>query len=296
MLRFLFFLLLLFFALCLPAQELYFPPTTGNEWATMSLEEAGFCTDNEQALYDYLEATNTDAFMLLKDGKIVIERYFGDFTATSPHVWNSAGKSLLAMVVGIAADQDKLAIADLTSDYLGEGWTDCPEAEDSIRIFHQLTMTTGLSDRVDDVFCTDPECLECLRDPGARWAYHNGPYTLLGEVLEAATGEDLNDFMDDHLKRPTGITGLYRYIGFNRIFISKARSMARFGLLMQGGGVWDGNPILADTTYFQAMINSSQDINPAYGYLWWLNGKDFYKVPGLQLNIPGPISPNAPAD
>ena len=32
-----------------------------------TLEEAGFCTDREQELYDYLESTNTDAFLLLKD-------------------------------------------------------------------------------------------------------------------------------------------------------------------------------------------------------------------------------------
>lgn len=278
------------------AQELYFPPITNGNWSTTTLEEAGLCPDNEQALYDYLEATNTKAFLLLKDGKIVMERYFGDFTVITPHEWNSAGKSLMAMVVGIAADIDSLDIQAPTSRYLGTGWTDCPETEDSIRIIHQLTMTSGLSFQIGDGFCTDSDCLNCLADPGDRWSYHNAPYTLLGAVVESATGEELNDFIGTRIRRHTGMTGVYVNIGANRIFISNARSMARYGLLMLGGGSWDGNPILADTAYFNAMINSSQDLNQAYGYLWWLNGKSTYKLPGLQINIPGSILPNAPAE
>jgi len=283
-------------AATLPAQNLYFPSTTSPEWATMSLEEAGFRPENEQALYDYLEATNTDAFLLLKDGKIVIERYFGDFTASSPHVWNSAGKSLMAFAAGIAADLDSLDINAPTADYLGPGWTACPETEADTKVIHQLTMTTGLSDQTDDVFCTAPECLVCLAAPGERWAYHNGPYTLIGAVIEAATGQDLNEFVTQGIKRPTGMTGLYVDIGYNRNFVSNARSMARFGLLVQNRGTWDGTPILTDTTYFHAMTNSSQSLNPAYGYLWWLNGKPTFKLPSLQIDFPGPIMPNAPLE
>lgn len=294
--RFLPIILFLLLSSQLPAQELYFPSITGPEWETINLEEAGFCSDNEQALYDYLERTNTDAFLLLKDGKIVMEKYFGDFTSITPHVWNSAGKSLMAMGVGIAAEIDSLDLQDPTSDYLGSGWTDCPETEDSIRIIHQLTMTSGLSFDIGDGLCTAPECLLCLTDPGDRWSYHNGPYTLLGEVIEAATGQDLNDFINERIKRRTGMTGLYVYIGDNRIFLSNARSMARYGLLMLGGGSWDGMPVLADTTYYQAMINSSQELNPSYGYLWWLNGKSFHKLPSLQIDFPGSLLPNAPAE
>lgn len=278
------------------AQDLYFPSTAGLEWETMSLGEAGFNSEHEQALYDYLEATNTDAFLLLKDGKIVIERYFGSFTAATPHLWNSAGKSLMATVVGAAAAIDSLDLNAPTSDYLGAGWTGCPATESNIRVIHQLTMTSGLSDQTSDPFCTNPECLVCLADPGDRWAYHNGPYTLLGEVIEAATGQDLNDFVTERIKDPTGMTGRYTYIGDNRIFISNARSMARFGLLVLNQGVWDGTPVLTDSDYFEAMTNTSQGLNPAYGYLWWLNGKSTYKIPSLQADFPGPILPNAPTN
>jgi CubicO group peptidase (beta-lactamase class C family) len=290
----LYFLLLAGSPMC--AQNSYFPPITNAYWATLSLEEAGFCSTNEEALYDYLAETNTDAFLLLKDGKIVIEKYFGDFTAASPNAWFSAGKSLMAFAVGVAKDLDFLDINDRTADYLGAGWTDCPETEDSIRVIHQLTMTSGLSDAAGDTNCNAPECLVCLAAPGTRWAYHTGAYTLLGEVIEAATSQDLNDFIAESIKRPTGMTGQYRYFGDNRIFISNARSMARFGLLMLNGGTWDGTAILRDTNYFQAMTTPSQDLNKSYGYLWWLNGQVSYRVPSLQLDFPGLFMPNAPAE
>lgn len=72
--------------------------------------------------------------------------------------------------------------------------------------------------------------------------------------------------------------------------------MARFGLLMLNEGVWDGTPVLRDAAYFQAMTNTSQELNKSYGYLWWLNGKASYRLPSLQLDIPGPIMPAAPEE
>ena len=72
--------------------------------------------------------------------------------------------------------------------------------------------------------------------------------------------------------------------------------MARFGLLMLNEGIWAGNQILADIDYFNEMINSSQDHNQSYGYLWWLNGKSSFMIPQSQYVFNGHLSPNAPAD
>ena len=56
--------------------------------------------------------------------------------------------------------------------------------------------------------------------------------------------------------------------------------MARFKLLILNNGNWDGNQIMNDTNYFNQMLNSSQSLNESYGYLWWLNGKTSYMLPG----------------
>ena len=54
--------------------------------------------------------------------------------------------------------------------------------------------------------------------------------------------------------------------------------------------------IMEDADYFNKMITTSQNLNKSYGYLWWLNGKESFMVPGLQTVIPGSFNPNAPDD
>jgi len=248
-------------------------------------------------MLNMLDTNNTKAFILLKDGKIVIERYFNGHNASTNWYWASAGKTITATLVGIAQQENYLQISDSTSDYLGPGWSSLtPQQEERITIRHQLTMTTGLDDRVPDLYCTDDTCLQYLAPPGTRWAYHNAPYTLLDPVLVNATGRTLNQYMNQKIKTPTGMDGLFIAQGYNQVYFSTARSMARFGLLMLNRGVWNSTPVLADTAYFGQMTRTSQNLNLAYGYLWWLNGTSNHMIPRVQLTFPGNFFPDAPAD
>jgi CubicO group peptidase (beta-lactamase class C family) len=285
------------FANTAKAQSLYFPPLTGDTWETISPSSLGWCTDSIESLYSLLEANNTKAFIILKDGKIVLEKYFGTFIQDSVWYWASAGKSLTSCLVGIAQQEGYLSIEDTSSTYLGVGWTACtPQQEEKITIRHQLTMTSGLDDHVPENYCTLDTCLLYKADAGTRWAYHNAPYTLLDGVMEVATGQNLNLFFQQKIKTATGITGIFLPNGYNNVFYSKPRSMARFGLWILNKGNWNGNQILTDTAYFNQMTNTSQSLNLSYGYLWWLNGKASYMLPTLQIVFPGSLMPHAPND
>jgi CubicO group peptidase (beta-lactamase class C family) len=277
--------------------QTYFPPLVGTTWSTTDPASLGWCQDSINKLYDWLENGDSDAFIVLKDGKIVLEKYFGTFTVDSFHVWNSAGKTLTAYAVGIAQQEGFLDINDPTSNYLGNGWTSLTLAQEgAITIKHQLTMTTGLDDGVPDFYCTDPACLIYKADPGTRWAYHNGPYTLLDSVIESATGMTLNTWVNQKIGTKIGLIGLYIQSGYNNVFVSKPRGMARFGLLLSQDGYWNGNPVLPDLTYLNEMRNSSQSMNNSYGYLTWLNGKASYMIPQSQFVFTGSLMPNAPSD
>jgi hypothetical protein len=72
--------------------------------------------------------------------------------------------------------------------------------------------------------------------------------------------------------------------------------MARFGHLILNEGIWNGDTLLRDVAFYNEMINSSQNLNPAYGLLWWLNGKDGYILPGTAIQFNGSLVPEAPAD
>jgi hypothetical protein len=133
-------------------------------------------------------------------------------------------------------------------------------------------------------------------DAGTRWAYHNAAYTLLDGVIEGATGSTFAGYFNTRIRNKTGMVGLWTKNGYNNVFYSTPRAMARFGLLIQNHGIWDQDTILKDTAYFRQMTTTSQLLNLSYGYLWWLNGKASSMVPGSQLVFPVSIAPSAPAD
>jgi CubicO group peptidase (beta-lactamase class C family) len=280
--------------------QFYFPPLTGTTWETIDPLSLGYCQENIAILQSYLDQTNSKAFILLKDGKIVFEWYYDTFTKDSLYVWNSAGKTLTAMAVGIAEQEGLLQLSDTTSTYLGQGWTSLsPEQEEKIIILHQLTMTTGLKYKAGtDHYCTLPSCLEYIAEPGTRWSYHNAPYTLLDGVIEAATGMNLNLYVQQKIRSKIGMNGLFFQVGYNNVHVSNARSMARYGLLLLAQGNWNGTAVLDNPDFFQAMTNSSQNLNPSYGYLTWLNGKSSYMLPSpdVQISINQSAVPNGPND
>lgn len=251
-----------------------------------------------------LESNGTRAFIVLKDGKIVIEAYFGkdllgiaDFNKSSSWYWASAGKTLTAFLAGKAQEEGFLNINNKTADYLGTGWTSLtPTQENQITVRHQLTMTTGLDDGVPDNHSFARTDLIYKAPAGTRWAYHNAPYTLLDQVVTNATGQNFDNYFNVKLRDKIGMDGLWIWIDNDHVYFSTARSMARFGLLILNKGTWGKELIMQDKVFFNNMITSSQTINKSYGYLWWLNGKESFMVPGLQIEFPGSINPYAPSD
>lgn len=276
-------------------QQLYYPGTSG--WETVTPASLGWNESGLNEVYSFLQQKNTKAFIILKNGKIAAEKYFGTFTADSNWYWASAGKTMTAFLVGIAQEQGILNINNKTSQYLGTGWTSLPlSKENLITVKHQLSMTTGLDDGVPDVDCTLPACLQYKADAGSRWAYHNAPYTLLDKVVENASGLTYNQYFQQKIRDRIGMNGIWMKLGYNNVYFSTARSMARFGLLLLSKGKWNQTSILADTNYITTQTSSSQNINPSYGYLTWLNGKSSYMLPAVQFMFNGYLFPNAPAD
>jgi CubicO group peptidase (beta-lactamase class C family) len=282
----------------------YFPPIDGSNWESISPKSLNWNETQLDELFELLESNNTRGFIILKNGKIAVEKYWGetilgtaDFNSNSQWYWASAGKSLTATLVGIAQQEGFLIINDKTSDYLSDGWTSMTtEQENRITIKNQLSMTTGLDYEVNNQSCTEPSCLQYKNNPGEAWYYHNAPYTLLAKVIENATGENYNDFTQNKLGAFIGMRGQWISQGDNNVYWSTARDMARFGLLILNEGKWDNSVILSDQEYLQQMTNSSQELNPAYGFLWWLNGKESVILPSTTTSFNIKLSDQAPDD
>src|SRR5688572_29985449 len=133
-------LLLLFTLLAIQtvkAQISYFPPLTGSTWDQAPFNVFPYDSSYTDSLYDFLETKGSKAFLVLYDGRIVKEKYFGSFGADSFWYWASAGKTLAGFLVGQAQDQGLLDIGNKVSDYLDTGWTSCTrQQEDKIKVWH----------------------------------------------------------------------------------------------------------------------------------------------------------------
>ncbi len=291
------FSIVLFFSLWLcKAQSLYFPPLSGNTWDTMSPQSLNWCQPRIDSLYNYLQAKNTKSFIVLKNGKIVLERYFGTYTIDSLFYWASASKSLAGFITGIAQQKGYIQINNKVSQYIGTGWTSAPLVKENlITVKHLLSMTAGLDDLPPspcDHLDTAKACLIYKADAGTRWGYHTGAYRKVQDVVSATVGLNYNTITNNWIENKTGMSGFW----FDQVYYSKARDMARFGLLNLNKGIWGTDTLLKDSLFFKDMINSSQSLNQAYGYLWWLNGKATFMTPQLQLTFPGTLMSNAPSD
>jgi CubicO group peptidase (beta-lactamase class C family) len=292
---------LLLSAGALAAGDLYFPPQQDSGWQRIAPDKAGWKKAAIEAALDVAGARRSTGVVVLYKGRIMAERQWdpekqklsarfeferGAGGQTLEDV-ASAQKSVAATLFGIAQQKGLIRIDDPVSKYLGDGWSKAaPGQERKILMRHLLTMTSGLTDG-----------LAFEAEPGAKWRYNTFAYQKTMRVLAKVTGKSPDELTQDWLTGPIGMSQSHwrerpqmpGLLGF----VSCARDLARFGLLIEADGVWDGRTIVADKDYLRQMTTASQQLNPAYGYLWWLNAHERVNPSGAKG---GKLAPSAPDD
>ncbi|MBG10002.1 MAG: serine hydrolase [Gammaproteobacteria bacterium] len=289
------------------SQELYFPDAN-DHWETVEAGEAGWDRELLDEAIELTGARKSSGLLILYKGRILAERYWPS-PDTSVRYKNSlkgfdsegraiedvasVQKSITAILVGMAQERGYLSIGDAVSDYLKEGWSQTTRSfESKITIRDLLSMTSGLSSDLD-----------YETGPGKKWLYNTPAYHLLMRVVSAATNKTRESLTHEWLTQPLGM------INSNWIersqstatnfygFATTARDLARVGLMIQADGRWGDYTIMADGDYIEQMLTSSQDQNPSYGYLWWLNGKDFSRGFSSEARRKeGPLITSAPKE
>ena len=220
----------------------------------------------------------------------------------------SAQKSITSVLAGIAVAKGHVALSDLVSDRLGDGWTRCnPVAvERAITLEHLLAMTSGLA---DDMSFVAP--------PGERWDYNLGAaYHTAKRVIAAGAGESIETVTERWLTGPLGMTesawvprhwndrlparmkSSFAYPDDKPIegFVTTARDLARFGFAVLRGCASADGPLGVDENFRLAMVQPSQALNPAYGWLWWLNSSPWFLPPKATARVDSSFLPGAPPD
>ena len=265
------------------ADDLYFP-SSDDEWETVSPESIGWdvgALDEALALAGELRSSGV---VILHNGRILAERYWDaprdpayrrmvtgyDDDGHSIEDVASVQKSVVAVLTGMAQSRGFLSIHDSVGSYLDSGWSQATvEQEREITIRHLLSMTSGL----------DTE-FRYAAEAGTTWLYNTPVYHSLMQVIEAATGLERNALTVDWIGSPLGLentswTPRPWADSANSVGLSTtARELARFGLMVQSGGMWGDQVVMDDPEFIEAMLSPSQTLNSAYGYLWWINGQE----------------------
>lgn len=198
----------------------------------------------------------------------------------------------MSTTTGIAQQEGLLNINNKASQYIGTSWTSEPIAKENlITVRNLLTMTSGINDGSNLVIKSN---LSYLADAGTRWSYHN-VFQKLMDVVASASNQNFESYFNARLKTKIGMEGYWNKGIIFKIYHSNTRSMARFGLLALNKGKWLNEQIVNES-FFKEGVSSSQTLNPGYGYLWWLNGKANFILPGSQTVYQGALVPNSPVD
>ncbi len=259
----------------------YFPSEV--EWESVEPAKESWDADKLQATLKYAEKAGSSGVVVLLNGRILAE---GHWQPVSPsfryrnmtHGRTSAGhhiedvascqKSVVSVLVGIAQEKKLLGLDDPVHKHLGRGWSKATRQQEArITIRHLLTMTSGLTEQ-----------LTYDAPVGTKWKYNTTAYSHTLAAICKATGKDPNEVTKEWLTDPLGMKDS-KWVprgksGANKFgFATTARDLARFGLMVQSGGNWGKRVVLADKRYLRESLSSSQKLNRAYGYLWWVNRK-----------------------
>ena len=257
-----------------------------------------------QGLFEYAASENSTSVVILHRGEMVAE-WNGGAPAGVRFARMSAGvtadgrsredvaslqKGVVALLLLRAREEGLLDASRPVSEILGAGWSRAPASEPRITVQHLATMTSGL--RPD---------LSGEAEPGETWRYNTTAYSVLVRVLETVTDTDLSSLTRQWLTGPLGMTESgweertwAAGLDANALgFVSTARDLARMGQFVLQGGRWDGEALL-DERAVRSLLEPSQELNPAYGVLWWLNGRPVI-LPTGSNRFPSLI-PAAPAD
>jgi len=252
-----------------------------------------------QAALDFAGRRATTAMVVVVGGRVMAQQSWGADLGFARDI-ASAQKSVVALLVGNLVDAGTMQVDEPVATYLGRGWSKATAAqEDAIRVRHLLTMTSGLADD-----------LTFEAAAGTLWRYNTNAYQQLPRVVEAVRGDAIDAVTRAELFDPIGVSATSRWRdrpgpgplsvdpNGRRIqgLVMTAPDMARVGLLVARRGSWDGRAVLTDPGYLAAALASSQQLNPSYGYLWWLNGQQSHVLPGPPVRTPGPLVPDAPDD
>lgn len=239
------------------------------------------------------------SLLVMENGELVFEKYYNSWQADSLHQLQSATKSIVSILVGIAINEgfiknesekvqtffpelnvwdslkSQMRIVDLLTQRHGLKWKEHPwnDPDNNWRKIY-----TGNGDWFKQILETPMECRA-----GIKFNYSNAAPVLLSGIVQKASNMPIDAFAKKYLFDPLNIED-YRFWNGNggpqnngmALLFLKPRDMLKIGQLIYNKGLWNGKRILSEEYILNATSAMNQDVEPngvyasySYGYLWW---------------------------
>ena len=242
-------------------------------------------------LDQFLERNETVAFLVIRNDRIICERYYHGYQHDSICTSFSTVKSFVSAMIGIALSEKLIAdlddpITKYISDLKGAYWSE-------ISIRSLVSMSSGLrynqngflpwNDEPRVYYSLDLRKLARTarfgEAPGIHFHYNNYNLLLLGMILEQVTGVSVCSYLQEKIWKPLGMeypatwsldsktSGMEKMeSGLN----ARAIDFARFGRLYLRRGDWNGRRIVPEDWVIKSTSIEPDAKWTNYKYLWWL--------------------------
>ncbi len=272
--------------------EVYQLPRRAEQVGNFTYESRGSRFD----LYDYLSLNRVSGLLAIKDGEIALEEYQLGNTEQTRWMSMSIAKSIISTLIGAAIKDGYIeGLASPIVDYIPEL---VGTAYEGVSVQQILQMTSGVgwdetytnpeSDRRDlleaQISQESGSMLEVMAklpkvaEPGARWNYSTGETQVAAQLLQAAIGRPISEYLSEKIWANMGMEADANWwleseggieVGGSG-FSARLRDYGRFGLFMLNEGVVNGESLLPEGWMARASTSNVIDGKElGYGFMLW---------------------------
>ncbi|CAN7568902.1 serine hydrolase [Variovorax paradoxus] len=234
------------------------------------------------------EDLDVRSFLVVKDGKLVFERYSRGLGRDHNYELYSITKNVTALAAGVLIDEGRSRLDEKVAPVLAKARPDLKAAladKQAIELRHVMSMSTGLfydfKPTDDPIYYGAPDRLKLAaettprRPPGEAFDYTDVNPILASATLGADAGMPLQAFAEQKIFKPMGMAHYAWERADGKGLVSagwglrlRAIDMAKLGMLVLSGGRWNGRQIVSQA-WMRTMTAPSSA--PWYGQFWWIN-------------------------
>ena len=283
----------------MPAHTITAKP--GAPWTVGTPEEITEVTWNGKSVpfEQFMEETDTNAFLVIRKGKITYEKYLNGKTASTVLPSYSVAKTMTSLVIGQLIDESAIKESDTFVSVLPE--FTAGTSFDKVTIKDLLDMNSGIG--VSDNYPSGPSGWgvaiaqmyastdvnwflknnrKMREEPGTFPEYRSVNTQMLGLIVQKITGQKLADAFSERVWQKVGADfnatwNVDRVGGYEKAFCcfnATARDYARVGQALMSG-----NPKIASTSWKARLSTSSVTLDYGWGY----GAQMWHPYPGINL-------------